>query len=132
MIYLNNGDNTITVTLYEKSTQVQPYYTCKLQRKGTFDEVIFYQDDHSYAPYYWNSFTVSVGTYSGGLTAGQIDINYGEWQYTYYEMPGPYDIDLSNALGIVETGICIVGATYTPNETYSGTDNSEIKYYKNI
>jgi hypothetical protein len=130
MIYLNDGQNVVTVTLYEKSTSVQPYYTWELERKGTFDTVVFFQTDSSYAPWYWNAFTISVATYSG-LTAGIIQANSGEWTYTVYEMSNPYDLNLNNAIGVVETGICIINGTYSQTESYTGTQNATITYYKN-
>ena len=131
MIYLNTGTNSVTLTLYEKSTQIQPYYTFELVRKGSFDKVIFYQNDSSYAPWYWNSFTVSVGNVVG-LTAGQIVANAGEWTYTVYEMPAPYILDLTQAIGEVETGICIINGTYSTTSEYTGTMNDQIVYYKNM
>jgi hypothetical protein len=131
MIYLNPGTNSITLTLYEKSVQTQPYYTFQLIRKGSFDEVVFYQDDNSYAPFYWNSFTVSVGTFSG-LTQGQIVVNFGEYTYNVYEMPTPYNLSYTQSIGLVETGILIITGTSTDNTEYSGNDDSTIVYYKNI
>lgn len=131
MIYLNNGVNTITVTPYEKSTQTQPYYTWQLIRKGSFDEVVFYQDDSSYAPWYWSSFTVSVGTVSG-LTQGEIVASFGEYTYNIWEMTAPYNLSYTQSVGLVETGILIITGTYTPDTEYSGNDDATIVYYRNI
>lgn len=131
MIYLNNGTNSITLTLNEKSTQTQPYYTFQLIRKGTFDEVIFYQDDSSYAPWYWNSFNISVGTISGP-TQGQIVASFGEYTYNVWEMTTPYNLSYTQSIGLVETGILIINGTYTPDTEYTGNDESTIIYYKNI
>ena len=131
MLYLNDGQNVITATLYEKSTITQPYYTWHLQRKGTFEEVVFYQDDSSYAPWYWNSFTVSVGTVSG-LTQGQISLNAGEWTYEVWQMNVPYDLSWTSSNVMVESGILIVNGTYSPDIEYDGNDDSTIIYYKNM
>jgi hypothetical protein len=131
MIYLNNGVNTITVTPYEKSTQTQPYYTWQLIRKGSFDEIVFYQDDSSYAPFYWSSFTVSVGTVSG-LTQGEIVASFGEYTYNIWEMTAPYNLSYTQSIGLVETGILIITGTYTPDTEYSGNDDATIVYYRNI
>jgi hypothetical protein len=131
MIYLNNGVNTITVTPYEKSSQTQPYYTWQLIRKGSFDEIVFYQDDSSYAPFYWSSFTVSVGTVSG-LTQGQIVASFGEYTYNIWEMTTPYNLSYTQSIGLVETGILIINGTYTPDTEYSGNDDATIVYYRNI
>jgi len=131
MIYLNPGTNSITLTLYEKSVQIQPYYTFQIIRKGSFDEVIFYQDDISYAPWYWNQFNISLGTVSG-LTQGQIVASFGEYTYNVYEMPTPYNLGYTQSIGLVETGILIITGTYTSDTEYSGNDDSTIIYYKNI
>lgn len=131
MIYLNNGTNSVTLTLHEKSKQTQPYYTFQIIRKGSFDEVIFYQDDSSYAPFYWSSFTISVGTISG-LTQGQIVANPGEWTYNVWEMTTPYNLSYTQSVGLVETGILIISGTSTPDTEYTGNDDSQIVYYKNI
>jgi len=130
MIYLNPGTNSITLTLNEKSVQTQPYYTFQLIRKGSFDEVVFYQDDNSFAPWYFNTFTVSVGTFSG-LTQGQIVANFGEYTYNVYEMTAPYNLSYTQSIGLVETGICIITGTSTSDTEYSGND-STIVYYRNI
>ena len=131
MIYLSTGTNTITLTLAEKTINNPAYYTFLLQRKGTFEEVIFTNDDNSWAPQYWNQFTVSVGN-TIGLTAGLIYANSGEWTYTVYEMNNPYDLNLIDSVQVLETGICIISATYTPNNSYTGTNNDTLKYYKNL
>jgi hypothetical protein len=131
MIYLDWGQNVVTTTLYEKSTLIQPYYTWQLVRKGSFDEVVFYQNDSSYAPFYWNSFTISVGTFSG-LTQGQIVINPGEWTYNVWEMTIPYNLSFTQSTNLVETGILIVSGTYTTDQEYDGNDDSTIIYYKNM
>lgn len=131
MIYLNSGVNTITVTPYEKSNQIQPYYTWQIIRKGTFEEVIFYQDDSSYSPWYFSTFTVSVGTVSG-LTQGKIVANPGEWTYNIWEMQQPYNLSITQSVGLVETGILIISGTYTGDNEYIDNNDSEIKYYNNI
>jgi hypothetical protein len=131
MIYLNNGENVITITPYEKSTQIQPYYTWQIIRKGSFEEVIFYQDDSSYSPWYWSSFTISVGLVDDPIT-GQILANQGEWTYNVWEMTTPSNLDITQAIGLVETGILIIDGTSSADSQYTGNDDSQIIYYKNM
>jgi hypothetical protein len=132
MLHLINGTNSVlTATLYEKSNQLQPYYTWQLIRKGSFDEVIFYQNDSSYVPWYWNSFDISVGL-TLGLTQGKIIANPGEYTYNVYEMTAPYNLSYTQSIGLVETGILIISGTYTGDQSYSETDDDTIVYYKNI
>jgi len=132
MIYLNTGTNSVVVTLYEKSTQTQPYYTWQIIRKGSFDEVVFYQDDSSYAPFYWSEFQITLSPSYSSLTAGIIQANSGEYTYNIWEMNQPYDLGYTQSNNLVETGILIINATYTPEAEYTGTDDNTIVYYKNI
>lgn len=132
MIYLNPGTNSITLTLYEKSTQVQPYYIFQLIRKGSFDEVVFYQEDTSYAQWYWSEFAITLSPTYSSLTAGIIQANFGEYTYNVYEMTSPYNLSYTQSIGLVETGICIITGTSTDNTEYTGNDSSTITYYKNI
>jgi hypothetical protein len=127
MIYLLSGeDNNAIVTLYEATTNlVNPHYTWKLENKTTKVETIFTSEDNSDAPWSYNSFTISVATYSG-LTAGIINCPVGEYEYIIYEMPDNYNLNIASASGIVEYGILkIVGTTngmFDLNAfTYSGT-----------
>jgi hypothetical protein len=133
MIYLNQGTNSVVSTLYEKSQSLNPHYIWCLERKGTFDKVLFYQEDNSRAPWYWNSFTVSVNM-GIGLTAGKIEINSGEYIYKVYEASSfPYDLSptASNVVGLVETGIANVIGTFSTRKTYEGTIDEKRKYYNN-
>lgn len=126
--YLDFGGNEVIVTLYENSTNiVNPYYTWKLENKDTLVNTVFYQDDHSSYPWYYNSFTLSVATYSG-LTAGVLDLDYGQYNYFIYEMANPYDLDLNNSLGLVENGILYINATYSTVSTF--TQSNTIPEFK--
>ena len=132
MFYLNNGDNRVVLTLYEKTTQVQPYYAIQLTRKGSFDEVIFAANDFSWAPWYWTGMTVSVVATASDPTNGIITINNGEYDYSVYEMATSSNIDIANyGLGIIEVGICIVNASFSSIPAYNGTITDTIIYYNN-
>lgn len=130
MLHLNNiGDTELTVTLYEKCSNItNPQFTWELNRKGTYDQVIFYQEDHSSDPYYYNSFTVSVATQSG-LTAGVINIQPGEYNYIIYEMPDAYNLITASAIGIVETGLLILEATFSTINSYTQSNDDVIRTY---
>lgn len=130
MIYLNPGTNSICLTLGDQATLVQPYYTFQLTRKGSYEDIIFYQDDGSPIPYYWNTFTISVGTVSG-LTSGMIVANGGEWTYNVYQMSEPYNLNLASASSLLQTGICIISSTFAPISGYTGSNSDTIKYYQN-
>lgn len=122
MLYLSyTGSTAVTVTLYDKCVNVvNPYFTWKLIDKDSNDEYIFTADDFSYAPYYWNSFTISIAT-PVGLTSGIIDIPASQYKYEIYEMANQYDLNLDNAIGLVENGLLTINGTYTPIQTYTAS-----------
>lgn len=128
----NSGSSQILITESEiiQATSSPVYYTWKMVRKGTFDEIIFYQDDTSTAPWYWHSFTVSVATSSIGLTQGLVPLYPGEWTYVVYEMGNPYDLDLNNSLGTVSFGLVTVDDTPNTLNRYTQSDNFTINHYR--
>ncbi|OJW82078.1 MAG: hypothetical protein BGO69_15890 [Bacteroidetes bacterium 46-16] len=128
MLYLNVASaSKVTVTLYEAAQNVDnPFFTWKLFNAE--NEVVFTADDISPVPYYYNSFTISVATYSG-LTAGIINVETGQYTYEVYEMENQYDLNLSNAIGMVETGILNIVGTHSETKAYVKADN-KIKAYK--
>lgn len=131
MLYLGyTGSTMVTTTLYEKcSNQFNPYFTWRLIDKDSNVEVIFTADDFSASPYYYNTFTISVGG-TIGLTAGIIDINAGQYKYEIYEMTNQYDLDINNAVGLVENGLLTINATYTPLQSYTAS-SSTTNVYRN-
>lgn len=133
MIYLSpTASNEVIVTLYEKCiNQTNPFFCWRLVNKESNQTTLFYQDDHSKAPYYYNAFTVSIST-TEGVTQGIIDISGGEYTYTVYEMNEQYSLDYENPVRVVETGILIVPVTYSQIISYTQSDDDVIVSYKNI
>jgi hypothetical protein len=127
MLYLNNtGDSRVVVTLYENCSNItNPYFTWKLVNKDTLAQKIFYQNDFSPMPYYFNYFTISIAT-PEGLTAGVIDIPSGQYQYYVYEMSTPYDLNLANAVGLVENGILNVDAVFSTQSVFTASNLNTI------
>jgi hypothetical protein len=114
LIVSATGSTNITTTLYENcSNKVNPYFLFELVRKGSNDEIIFTNDDISTAPWYWNEFVITIATTSIGLTQGIIPLKEGEYKYTAYEMANQYDLNISNAVGIVETGLLVCGLDFS-------------------
>ena len=124
MLYLSyTGSTAVTVTLYDKCVNVfNPFFTWRLIDKDSNDEYVFTADDFSYAPYYWNSFTISIAT-PVGLTSGIIDIPASQYKYEIYEMADQYDLNLDNAIGLVENGLLTVNGTYSPIQSYTASSN---------
>lgn len=129
MIYLQQNQNN-SITISANQVNYTNYYTWQLIRKGSFDEVVFYNDSSSPVPEYWQTFTISCATYSG-LTAGIINVNNGEWTFNVYEMNEPYNLNVASG-SLCKTGICIISGTTTTINSYSGGENQTIKYYNNI
>jgi hypothetical protein len=124
MIYLETGDNKVVFTLYENCQNVvNPYFTFKIIDKDRENSIIFTATaDNSPHPYYWNAFTFSVGTQSGGLTAGYLNVPQpSQFVYEVYEMTTPYDLDLNNAIGLVESGLITIGGTWSQISTFTAS-----------
>jgi ABC-type molybdate transport system substrate-binding protein len=132
MIYLSyTGSTAVTVTLYELcQNQTNPYFTWKFIDKDSNDEYIFCADDFSTAPYYWNTFTISIATPSSA-TAGVIDIPAGQYTYEVYEMANQWDLNLNNAIGLVETGLVTINPTYSQIQSYTASPTTT-NVYKNL
>jgi hypothetical protein len=134
MLYLNSsGDTKVIVTLYENSSNVvNPYFTWRLINKDSNDVIIFTSQDHSIAPWYYNSFTISVATYSSP-TASIITIPNGTGQYKYeiYEMANQYDLNLDNAIGLVENGLVTINVTFSSIQSYTAS-SSTTSVYNNL
>jgi len=114
LIVSSTGTSIVTATLYEMAqNKVNPYFTWSLFGKGTNNTIIFTGDDISTSPYYWNKYAITIATASVGLTSGIIPLTEGEYEYTVYEMNNEYDLNISNAVGIVETGILVCGLSYS-------------------
>lgn len=129
MLVINpEGTTKVTVTLYEKCNLQTPYFTWLLKRKGSLDEIIFYQDDVSLSPYYYNQFNLTIATSSIGLTSGVVPLTSGEWNYYIYEQDSKYILATSS--NMVETGILIVDGTFSEPTIYNGLENNTIPVYR--
>ena len=132
MIYLTkNQANTVITTCRELcGNQVNPYYTWYIENKNTLAGVYFYAENNSQSPYY-DSFTISL-TSSVGLTAGNLNLDAGQWRYEVWEQGQPYILTTASSTNMVETGIMIVVGTYSPIMAFTGSDNSTINVYQNL
>jgi len=131
LIVNNSGTSNVVVTLYEKcSNLVNPYFTWEIVRKGSNDVVYFTNEDISTSKYYWNEFQITPATSSYGLTQGLIPLIPGEYIYNIWETTNQYDLSLSTAIGIVETGILICGTNVNTIPVYTQNDNNTIPVFK--
>jgi len=125
------GSTDVIVTLYEESTNlINPYFTWEVNRKGTNNNIVFYQDDISPAPYYYNKFNITIGTGSSGLTSGVVPLTPGEWVYNIHQMDNPYDLDLLNSIKIVENGLITIPGEFNTIPDYYSPDINTIPVYR--
>jgi len=132
MIYLNPiGSSKVVITLYDNCKNVvNPYFTWKLIDKDSNATTIFTADDYSSVPYYWSSFTFSISSDTDPFN-GVIDIPASTFSYEVYEMANPYDLDLSNSLGMVKTGVLTIDAPHSETPSYTETNNTPTQVYRN-
>lgn len=87
---------------------MNPYYVWKLVNRDSFEEYVIAPDDNSNS-YYYDSFTMSVGTPFVSTGADVIiDAVPGQYDYFVYEVSIEYDVDLTSIVGEVENGILII------------------------
>lgn len=131
MLYLTqNISKEIIVTANELATTNPANYTWVITSADTHQSITFSSINNS-SSYYFNSFTLSVipgATY--GLTAGVIPTyTTGQHKYNIYQMTNYGDLNILNAIKLVETGILyITGSTQSVNQ-YSG-GNVNIPTYR--
>lgn len=128
MLYLSTTQSrSVIATLKEKTTNLlNPYYIWKIVNRDSFDEYVFAPDNNSNS-YYYDSFTMSVGTPFTPTGANVIiDATPGQYDYFVYEVSTQYDLNLSNIIGEVESGILIIEGTQSKisDTIVSFTDNN--------
>lgn len=129
MLNINyTGTSSVMVTLYENCrNQISPYFTWQLIRDGSLDNIIFTANDISSNPNIYNKFLFIIGSVSGGLTAGVIPVQSGQYNYTVYEMNDPYDLNLNNNLGVVEVGtLNVIQNPITSPPIFTGSTQSNL------
>jgi hypothetical protein len=108
------------------------FYTFKISNRDSFEEWFFSPDNFS-TSFYYNYFTLSVGTQSVATGPNVVlDLEAGEYHYAIYQTTGQYDLALSTSLGIIEVGILIVGGTSSTPNTFTQSDDDTIKVFTNI
>lgn len=133
MIYLNQyTQSTVVTTVQDIATnQADPYYIWQIKSLDSNKEYVFSAKDYSYFPYYFSYFTFSVipgATY--GLTAGIIPATeIGEFSYTVYETENYGDLNLNNAIKVVNKGLLQINGTYSVVRKEHNID-TERKIYK--
>ena len=130
MILINkNENNTIIVTLKEKTTLDSPTYLFKFTNDITKDSVKFIATNLSSYQYRYDQFLITETSGSTNLTSGVIELSpTGFWSYTIYEQSSTTSLDERQATGIVETGKVQVVGDPTISPKYDNAPKTYIAY----
>lgn len=117
------GDNHVVFTLYERCVNISnPYFLFQITDQESNDVTYFTcGPDFSPNPYHYNFFTISITATMSGLTAGILPIPPSNYSYIAYEMSQPYDLNVNNAIKIVEYGELQVVSTYSTVPVFQNT-----------
>lgn len=121
MIYISpTGSTVITCMLYGRCRNtIDPLFAWEVTRKETFETYVFYQNDISPDPQYYNQFLITIGTNSSGLTYGVVPFFPGTWEYNVYEISTISDIySLTDCNRKVSNGLIRIDGTYSTIPTY--------------
>lgn len=116
--------NKVVVTLKEKSTLINPFYTWEIQNQNSFETIVFSADNFTLSPYY-DAFTISIGTPSALTSSVTLDLVPGEYHYNVWEMDTPYNLNIASASALVEVGLLIVAGTFSINQIVSFTESND-------
>ncbi len=128
MLYLNNG-GTASIVISAKDNVIYPntYFTFEILNKDSLKTTLFTNTNLSSSPYY-NMYIITVtqsGLTSGG-TAGIISVPPGQYSYKVYEMVEQYNLDILNAIGVVEYGILNIPGTVSVPDTFRISENIKV------
>tara|TARA_R110000868_G_scaffold226152_1_gene478715 strand:+ start:175 stop:567 length:393 start_codon:yes stop_codon:yes gene_type:complete len=113
MIYISpTYSRAVYLMLKDKCLSLTPYFTFEFINDSTNDYIYACANDFSTSPY-WSGFTFSIVSGTAGLTQGQVNLKMGEHKYNVYEMSTQYNLNVNQAVRLVDTGICLVGNTYS-------------------
>lgn len=105
MINLQNGNNTVVLTLTEKATIVFPIFLFRFVGKQNGVEYTCIAQDVSGFTYRYNEFIIKVKTSPNALL-GEINLTIGdEYDYYIYEQTSSTNLDWTLATNLVEQGI---------------------------
>ncbi len=109
MLLITRGtNNTLVMTLTEKSTLTSPYYLMKLVNDTTRELKLFVlASDQSLYQNRYNEFVLTEVNSLGAevLTSGTVMLKpTGFWTYEVFEQSDPTNLHVENATTLVETG----------------------------
>jgi hypothetical protein len=137
MVYLQSGStSSIVFTLAEKTISGGTNYTFSIQNRDSFETTVFAPTDVSAYPQYYNLFEITTNSGSTstftGTSVNLVDMPIGEYHYSAYEMPTANDLDINNAIKLVEVGLLFIVGPEVPVPTYTGNDLGTLRVFNNI
>jgi hypothetical protein len=130
MLVINkNANNTLVMTLTEKSTLSSPYFLFEFKSDITNNRVVFLASDLSNYNDRYNKFLITETSGTVDLTSGTIELNpTGTWTYRVFEQTSSINLNpnLVDNKTPLEIGIVKVKGTETTYITNSDTDNTFI------
>ena len=119
-----NKVNTLHVTLTELTTISSPFYLLKLKNKNNAKEKVLRAGiDLGDARY--NIFRISeVNSDDEDLESSKVNLDRGQYDYTFYETLEATGTSLSNA-SVVEFGLLEVSGSGSTKVTYNSTVNKK-------
>lgn len=123
MLLINkNANNTLILTLTEKSSIANPTYLFKFTNDLTRDSVIFISADLSAYTDRYNKFLITETSGTNNLTSGVITLNpTGFWKYEIYEQASASNLLVGLSGAMVENGKLKVVGTDTTHTVYDPT-----------
>lgn len=121
-----NKVNTLHVTLTELTTISSPFYLLKLKNKNNAKEkVLRAGNDLGDARY--NIFRIAeVDSDNENLENSMVNLDRGQYDYTFYETLEATGTSLSNAsVSVVEFGLLEVSGSGSTKVTYNSTVNKK-------
>lgn len=131
MIWISTTQSSkVVVTLREKATLPNPYYTWLITNRDSLEQTIFAPENFTPSPYY-DAFTISVGTPSFATGSNVIlDIVQGQYDYKVFETGTEYSLSMTGS--VVEIGILQVTGTATSIQQFTQSDDDTIKIFNYI
>ena len=122
-----NTTNNVVLTLAEKSTLLSPEYLLELISDVTGEKKVLAIEEISQYVESYNKFEI-IESNTQDLQNGIVYLSpVGKWKYNVYEMnsTSPRSLDITQAVGIVETGICIVEGEETERNVFADEDEKD-------
>jgi hypothetical protein len=140
MLYIGiTGSSTVYVSdlfsntsLNAQSAATQSFYTWYVQDKTTKISTVFYQTPLFDNGYYTAFSFTNNGTFSAiGATNGNINLVGSQYSVIIYEMLNPYDLNISDSIGVLGNYILTIQGTSSATSTYTGNDSFTYSVYQN-